>query len=374
MVNYCPTCNKRFDDLYNFKNHINRQIKCKPIEEKLSCGICSKKFTQKKNLVAHCNTKHIGEPVIAKKELSKMDLISNEPLPQQIEYNNCFNTTNNITVNINLNIDEKSMKKIMINPYGKENTEYITKHFLDKLLQTDFPNVLKTSIESIVNRLINEVHFNPDHPENMNIKLKSLRNKKEIEVLESVEPENKWVNYDTDSFISRVILDYHNKILEHLINNTNLYIPCPYKAVNKDNLYETAINYYTNEVLKIKNEYEYEIRYTLDRFIQKEFRNKSKQMNYYKEEKEKLKNDANKYGSELSDNDILTRFKDDLEINLDKFQKYQSKDCEKAEYQKRNKVLCVAIKDSLIINHPMLANNKKIGNENKVLQYKMKYG
>ena len=66
------------------------------------------------------------------------------------------NTTNNNTNNI-----------IVVNTYGKENTDYLTVDKLRSLLDRPYDSVQE---------LIKMLHFNSDHPENHNVK---IRNKKE---------------------------------------------------------------------------------------------------------------------------------------------------------------------------------------------------
>ena len=70
-----------------------------------------------------------------------------------------INTTNNNTNNTN-NI-------IVVNNYGKENTDYLTADKIKALLNRPFDSVQE---------FIKMLHFNSDHPENHNVK---ITNKKE---------------------------------------------------------------------------------------------------------------------------------------------------------------------------------------------------
>ena len=72
---------------------------------------------------------------------------------KKLKMNQIHQTNNNITNNINNTIN--------INNYGDENL----KHLRSK----DFANLL-TSIYSAVPKLIEKIHFDPEHPENQNIK------------------------------------------------------------------------------------------------------------------------------------------------------------------------------------------------------------
>lgn len=69
--------------------------------------------------------------------------------------------TNNNTNNINIT-------HIHINNYGKENTDYITNDFLAKTIETVYHSVPT---------LLKHIHFNPDHPENHNVRMPNKRDK-----------------------------------------------------------------------------------------------------------------------------------------------------------------------------------------------------
>jgi hypothetical protein len=79
------------------------------------------------------------------------------------------NTTNNNTNNNTQNI-------IVVNNYGKENTDYLTVDKITALLNRPFDSVQE---------LIKMLHFNSDHPENHNVK---ITNKKEPYALVWNEP------------------------------------------------------------------------------------------------------------------------------------------------------------------------------------------
>ena len=82
-------------------------------------------------------------------EIKKLKLNQNSQNNQINQTNN--NITNNITNNNTINI----------NNYGDENL----KHLRSK----DFANLL-SGIYSAVPKLIEKIHFDPEHPENQNIK------------------------------------------------------------------------------------------------------------------------------------------------------------------------------------------------------------
>ena len=95
-------------------------------------------------------------------------LIELQNLQIQQKLQNITNTTNNLNKIININI----------NNYGSENTDYLKKEYLDNLLTGAFTAIPK---------LIQNIHFNPHHPENHNIK---ITNKKEPYI--KVRKNDKW--------------------------------------------------------------------------------------------------------------------------------------------------------------------------------------
>ena len=121
------------------------------------CKYCKKIFTRKSGLTKHlsiCKMKKESEILIINQneEMNKMKKEIEELKKINIQ------TQNNITNN-NHNINNS--KNIYINNYGDENI----KHLRSK----DFANLLN-GIYSAVPKLIEKIHFDPEHPENQNIK------------------------------------------------------------------------------------------------------------------------------------------------------------------------------------------------------------
>ncbi len=125
-----------------------------------SCDFCKKEFTlftnKRRHEIHRCKdntnlmTKKIYDLEKEKKKLEKKI----EKLLDKVGTIN--NTTNNNTQNI-----------IVVNNYGKENTDYLTVDKIKALLDRPFDSVQE---------LIKMLHFNSEHPENHNVK---ITNKKE---------------------------------------------------------------------------------------------------------------------------------------------------------------------------------------------------
>ena len=92
------------------------------------------------------------------------------PMVKQIN-NNTTNIENQVNNNIN----------IVINGFGDENIEYITKEFYKSLFNGPF---------GAVQNLIRQIHFHSDHPENWNVKITNDKTNKAL----IYKPESKsWV-------------------------------------------------------------------------------------------------------------------------------------------------------------------------------------
>ena len=278
MNNYiCPRCGLSTDNKHHFTRHLNRKYKCKPrlqnveieeiarkfaiiIEEKpkngkisrnipkisqidpllsqidpfypkishlkikqnvfffdkladgrYKCSFCSRNYKNK----YHCNRhlkkckhnpnnaendleEHIKELQNEKKEMKKqIDLLINHVNSTK------SSTTNNTTHNKTTNYIQQN---IVINSFGDEKIGYIKKRFLDKLIKFPFGAIPK---------LIKAIHFNPEHPENHNVR---ITNKKQR--FADVCHNNKWVLADKKEVINDMI-DKGFDIMEehHEVNN-----------------------------------------------------------------------------------------------------------------------------------------------------------
>jgi len=130
---------------------------------KFSCDFCKKEFTlftnKRRHEIHRCkdNTNLMTKKIYdLEKEKKKLEKKIEKLLDKVGTINNTTNNTNNNTQNI-----------IVVNNYGKENTDYLTVDKIKALLDRPFDSVQE---------LIKMLHFNSEHPENHNVK---ITNKKE---------------------------------------------------------------------------------------------------------------------------------------------------------------------------------------------------
>tara|TARA_B000000557_G_C20537090_1_gene343175 strand:- start:43 stop:606 length:564 start_codon:yes stop_codon:yes gene_type:complete len=112
------------------------------------------------------------------------DLLFDEEKNEVKIINNYYNNISNIN-NYNLT------QNIIVKDYGKEDISYITNEFLNKMIKGPFASIQRTN---------NMIHFNKEHPENMNVK---ITNKKEPFV--KVYKKNKWCVENKDKIIKGMI-------------------------------------------------------------------------------------------------------------------------------------------------------------------------
>ena len=125
------------------------------------CDYCNAKFITYANKRRHEIHRCKENPSTMKYKIHKLEK-DKKKLEKKIEkmmYKMC--TINNTTNNNNTN------NIIVVNNYGKENTDYLTAEKIDKLLDRTYDSIQD---------LIKMLHFNEEHPENHNVK---ITNKKE---------------------------------------------------------------------------------------------------------------------------------------------------------------------------------------------------
>jgi hypothetical protein len=215
----CGHCNKCFYNKNDLFDHFNS---CENYKEYLSkelirnnstkCEFCQKEFSRKDNLERHqfkCK-KSINssddfmkiENQLLKEQLQKFEDREKKWAEREtrlrIEIEKLLEKVGNVTHITN-------QQNIYINNHGHENLEYISGSYMSKLLKIPFGALPK---------LIKHIHFNPDHPENHNIK---ITNKKLPYA--SVWEGDKWTVKDKKEVIANMVDNGFNILDDHYDNN-----------------------------------------------------------------------------------------------------------------------------------------------------------
>ena len=165
---------------------------------------------------------------IKKNENENFNNYNNNQIINNITINNITNTTHNTIINESGCIinNYNSINNLKINCLGDEDTSYITNDFLNKVIKNPFIGIPK---------LVELIHFNPEHPENNNIK---IINKKEpyLDYFNG----NVWKTANKSKVISDVIIS-KNIITDKHLNNLD-------DSENSNNYkkYSEAVKYFVN--------------------------------------------------------------------------------------------------------------------------------
>lgn len=181
----CPTCFRIFNRPSKLEAHVSN---CKGVSNILECHKCHQVFASSSSKSHHMKRCTAEEPVTQPQ-------VVNNNTSQVINANNSFNNTTNIQNQVNNN--QVNNTQIVINGLGNEFKGHLTPEFL----------ALQASLKhgkGIVN-CIEKVHFNPEIPQNQNMRLIANPNT----------PQSVIAVYDNDKWILR---DYRNTMIKVIQN------------------------------------------------------------------------------------------------------------------------------------------------------------
>jgi hypothetical protein len=173
MIYCCEKCNAQFLKKFNYERHMDKKIPCLPEEkkqleiDKCTCIHCTEIYSSVKALKVHwkiCKFRPSAEDELKQlviqlndrlseqnKEIKKLQDMHNKP---SVINNNINNITNNIQQNI------------IVMPYGKEDTSFLT--------LKDYKKIFNKGCYSIP-EIVKLIHCNDSKPEFMNIYIKNFR-------------------------------------------------------------------------------------------------------------------------------------------------------------------------------------------------------
>jgi transposase-like protein len=209
----CKRCGYEIEHKHNQRRHLQRHAPCdasvcdvsvdsliKELDKQYNeitydCEFCGKKFNSRSNKSRHKAT--CSSTIKALKDQADtltniVNTLQNRDVSGTLA--NSTNITNNAQNNINVHINVRDFG-------GQENTKYLDNEFLMECLK-----------EMDLFKVLEELHFNPEHPENHNVRLKNIKQN----LMEYADQE-RWIVKKKDKVLYEMvmngwrILDRYNK-------------------------------------------------------------------------------------------------------------------------------------------------------------------
>ncbi len=228
----CSICEYTSYKKQHIINHINRKRSCGlgikevieiPVE--IMCEYCKKNFSTREHLKEHIKKTCKNRDNIMLKEINDLKEKVKELEKGQSTTINDNRTTTNNTINV-----------FIVNNYEDTN--------LDKLTDKTYNRIIRDSEEvyQIIPRLIKEIHFNPNIPENHNIFLSNRnKNNKHLQVYRN----KHWEIEKKDNEIDNLINDKETNLSDWVAEKGEKYP----EALEKFNEY--LEQKYDEDVLKL---------------------------------------------------------------------------------------------------------------------------
>ncbi len=172
----CQRCGYHTERKGDLKKHLMKKVTCAPIYEDILPSVLLDNLhnlASKSHVCEYCN-KGFATPqskcVHKKRCTARLEIATDQKIQQlekQIqELQTQMKTTGTSVTHINNGTVNNTVNNIHINAFGKEDTSYLTGHprFNDFMIKC-----IRGKVEGICEFLVKK-HFNPDHPENHNIK------------------------------------------------------------------------------------------------------------------------------------------------------------------------------------------------------------
>jgi len=239
-IRHCEVCDMTFSSIYALRKHLKTKLhKRKQTPGKFSCP-CGKQYSHRQTLYAHRKQCEVYKNPTAKEEQTTSAVNAQDKKIEELERKlleekiNCLQKDNqilqkdnqlakknleiaelklanaNVTNNFNTTNNTTNNTTIIINPFGFENLDHIT----DK----DMLKCISMVYESVPS-LFEKVHYNPEHPENNNIR---IPNKKQP-YIKIMDPNGKWKLVDKDYTMNALVYKYVDMLNDTFKEHKNTY-------------------------------------------------------------------------------------------------------------------------------------------------------
>lgn len=204
----CETCDYSTSKRNHYQRHIltakhkmmtNDDAKGSKNSKPFSCEDCGKCYKYRQGLNLHkkkCQGSIIIKNLLEEKEETKKEMDEMRSQIALLMEKSSAITNNNNTTNNNIQ-NNYITAYITVNNFGNENIEYLTDKTVCRLISSAPHRCIPSIIEKI--------HFDPEHPENHNVKMTNKK-LKYAEVLKN----NEWVTTSRESAMNEMIQNGYN--------------------------------------------------------------------------------------------------------------------------------------------------------------------
>jgi hypothetical protein len=200
----CSVCQYTSDQRRNVIRHINRKTSCGsgrremieiPID--IKCEFCGKSFSTKESMNQHIRKTCKHKDDALKERIKELERELKE--------------SKSVTINDNSN---NNTYNIILNNYDDTTLDKLTDKLYNKLIKD------AESSHQIIPRLIKQIHFNPDTPENHNICLSNRnKNNKYLQIRRN----GHWEIADKNTEIDNIIADKESNISDWVTEKGEKY-------------------------------------------------------------------------------------------------------------------------------------------------------
>lgn len=184
----CDKCYKTFTCRKTLNRH---RVICRELPDPLMCPYCDKIFPSRQAKSNHCKK---CKTMPRETAIALVPTTSSDIVPHTIN-----NVQNNVQNNVHNNVQNQqnisTLNIININNFGHEKKDHITNEVLDQRLR-------EVNGHGIYN-LIRDIHFNPEIPENQNVRM-GVKRDKSVEVKE----DDQWRRRDHADILDIMIQQY----------------------------------------------------------------------------------------------------------------------------------------------------------------------
>lgn len=232
---HCNTCNLDFKNNQCYKKHLNTS---RHIERSTNANIviftciCAKSYSYHQSLRLHQKTCELFKTSDKESAPSNNNKVMSSQVQQlRIENNDLRKELNELKAQVAILLDRHASSTvnnnnktkignqtnnnnitININAFGRENTEHID----DKAILSCIGRVYKS-----IPALLEKIHFDPEHPENHNIKITN----KKLPYASVMGDNNKWKTVDRKDAIESMVINGYNMLDEKYAENKEKFPP-----------------------------------------------------------------------------------------------------------------------------------------------------